>query len=196
MKIGKKEYVDQSGIFEKMKKFTERHNKFQDYYQRLGEFINKFSNLEAMLRIYLIERLGVDLRIGKAIFADYGVNQSLDTIRKFHEAQNEEIHPHLARLIKQVDLLRLDRNRIVHGETFLIEEEDVFLSTNRRFTYSKKKVREVKLETNDLFMMTMDVEYICKVIQVHIDRDELSDKEFNIATSLDEFPEWHYLKNN
>jgi hypothetical protein len=126
-----------------------------EYSQRLGDFIQQFSQLELALFYLLCKVAHVDEKIGQALFSGARADALISLIRRCHEAREIEIPPDTERALQQIAVLNGARNDTVH----LIRDWQAPRG-KRTFTnkmrYPPRTAKTVTISASDLEAMDSD----------------------------------------
>ena len=131
------------------------------YWRVLGNFVEAFANLEAMMFQSLKFHAGVDTDIARALFSGTRVDAAMQYIRRIWEVR--PIAPgrkaDMENMFAQIKLMSDLRNKIIHYGTFVTSDKGRITSTIVR-ALTPDRVEEHRASKKDLNAMIDDIRLI------------------------------------
>jgi hypothetical protein len=110
----------------------EGKQRLHDYYLSLGQFIDKFSDVEVAVTLTLRRYAGTSEAASKILFERVGLESAVKFISQLvrASAQSADIIADLASAFQQLDYIRIMRNYILHNGARQIAEGTGFVSNS------------------------------------------------------------------
>ena len=167
----------------------------REYFLQLGRFIHQFSGVEANLQETLAAFAGVTPETARALFSGIRTSDAIDRIRKIHKSNELPMHAALDASVKQLGIIAITRNMIVHHGT---EFDDGIPShvTNFRTAITISSVQYVPVSTEIIFQMSLDLQSISWHIGISSLRARMSVQEWQSTFENQPVPQWRYIPPN
>jgi len=155
--------------------------RFEDdpvYWQALGEFVEGFASIEAMLALTLSQYAGIRPLIGRAVFSGLRPDTAMSQVRRIMEISDrgEGAREEIEHIFAQVAILNDARNQVVHYPSFIIEGFGRVVSNASR-SHVPRTLRELRVSPDILRDMSADLRVISVLLVNHAFRDQLSKEE-------------------
>jgi hypothetical protein len=138
-----------------------------EYWLRLGQFVDAFARIERMVFMTLMVEARVDVPTARALFGTANLEQVTTLIRRTREARNDPPSPVLDRALRGLNEIRIRRNHLLHrGSQF--QEDGSQIVSNALWAHKASKVDEYAISPDDLRDMALDLNTIEAGLALHM----------------------------
>jgi hypothetical protein len=133
------------------------------YHQALGQFLDMFSNIEAIMHLVLRYYAQTPEPIALAIFSGVRVDGAMNYVNRIIEVvpPKPELQAELKYVFEQLSIINKVRNDLVHhGASYEFDARDVAIVTNAPLALTEDRIRSIPISTQILSDLITDLQKI------------------------------------
>lgn len=145
------------------------------YWQALGEFVEEFASVEAMLLLAVSLYAGLRPLVGRAILSGMRPDAAVSYIRRITEVNplGDDARQEIEHILGRVSVLNDFRNQVVHNPSFTVDGLGRIVSNAGR-AHLYARIRETRVSPTILADATADLKAIGELLSYHLFRDTLT----------------------